>query len=72
MATEGVSPAVRTAAVLALHEIEAIEIQPVRSESNPRVGGFWVAIARCKCGHTSPPEHRVAHYISELTKVGLM
>lgn len=51
--------------VLAAHEITRIEFHlstvggTVGNRSHP--SGFWVPIAYCKCGHTSPPELRGEH-----------
>lgn len=50
----------RIAKVLAAHEIVMLSYNPVPGDPS-RTDGFWIAVAHCKCGHTSPPEHRAGH-----------
>jgi hypothetical protein len=47
--------------VLEKHEIAAIHYNPVPDNGNPRTSGYWIAVAHCTCGYTSPPEHRAHH-----------
>ena len=57
-------------AVLAAHEIAAIDYNPIPGDPK-RTDGYWIAIARCKCGHSSPPEHRANHLTYELKAAGI-
>jgi len=51
--------------VLERHEIVRIDFHTVRAP-----GGWWLPIAVCKCGHTSPPEQRAGHLAAELIESG--
>lgn len=49
---------------LARHEIVSIDFHhdPIHDR------GYWVPVAHCNCGHTSPPEHRAAHLTTVIAK----
>lgn len=46
--------------ILEAHEIQKLAYNPIPGDPR-RSDGFWIAIAYCKCGNASPPEHRANH-----------
>jgi hypothetical protein len=51
--------------VLDQHEIVRVDLHA----SGP--GGYWVPVANCKCGYTSPPEKRAYHLAKMLEEAGV-
>jgi hypothetical protein len=48
--------------VLMEHEIHSISFHA--TPTGHKLDGYWVPIATCRCGYTSPPEHRTLHLAS--------
>jgi len=45
--------------LLARHEVHGLQFTP--DGTGRSAHGFWVPVATCGCGHTSPPERRADH-----------